>query len=236
MPAGFSGVARRRYKERLIGLLHDAGAVKLGKFELKSGGESPYFVDVSQLLSGPQNAKELAWCYAGAIYDSVGLGNFDVVFGPPDKGSPLSLLVAMELDGLGKPKSVIYGRKTPKDHGEGGAQGWSSWFYGHVPSDTDRVLFLDDVYTRGASTGQYKDLMERLSGDAGLSAPLEYVATVVAFDRQESRRDDVYAVVTAREFFAHPRTRRELGVEWEVCMDYLDDNCYQAPPGSTPEL
>jgi orotate phosphoribosyltransferase len=150
-----------------IDLARRAGALKFGRFELKSGRISPYFFNAGAFSSGRLIAG-VADCYADAIVDS-GIG-FDLLFGPAYKGIPLATSVAASLftrHGLDVP--VAYNRKEAKDHGEGGV------LVGAPVSG--RVLVVDDVISAGTAFGE----AERLIGAAGASV----AALAVGLDRQE---------------------------------------------------
>lgn len=215
-----------RYKEEFVGFLHDLGAVHVdGPYRLKGGRESPYFVNVGNFLGNTEDASHLAEFYLSALDHQIGLDNFDALFGPPDKGNLLALLVGSRvLQEYDRPKKMVYGRKHPKGHGEAtGRRGWDSWFFGGRLTETDRLLVLDDVYTEGTSVGQYTGLMDDCRGELGVGE-LDHVATLVAVDRQESVDDGVHSIITASEFLCSPRTRAELGGEkWAECVDYLQE-------------
>ncbi|MGK7296788.1 MAG: orotate phosphoribosyltransferase [Candidatus Wenzhouxiangella sp. M2_3B_020] len=150
-----------------IDLARRSGALKFGRFELKSGRISPYFFNAGAFATGRLIAG-VADCYADAIADA-GL-EFDVLFGPAYKGIPLATSVATSLfarHGLDVP--VAYNRKEPKDHGEGGV------LVGAPVSG--RVLVVDDVISAGTAFGE----AERLVAAAGASV----TALVVGLDRQE---------------------------------------------------
>lgn len=150
-----------------IGLARSAGALRLGRFELKSGRISPYFFNAGAFCHGRQIAA-VADCYADAIVAS-GI-EFDLIFGPAYKGIPLATSVAISLyRGHGIDVPVAYDRKEAKDHGEGGR------LVGAPVSG--RALVVDDVISAGTAFAAARELMRR----AGASVS----ALAVGLDRQE---------------------------------------------------
>ena len=155
------------WTRRFIDLAREAGALKFGRFELKSGRISPYFFnagafDRGRLISG------IADCYADAIVDS-GIA-FESLFGPAYKGIPLAASVSMSLytrHGLDVP--VAYNRKEAKMHGEGGA------LVGTAPAG--RVMVIDDVISAGTAFSQAASTVAEAGGQVR--------ALTVGLDRQE---------------------------------------------------
>lgn len=167
------------WTREFIDLARSAGALKLGRFELKSGRVSPYFFNAGAFCDGRQIAS-VADCYANAIaaatFDS-GL-EFDLIFGPAYKGIPLATSVAVSLythHGINVP--VAYDRKEAKDHGEGGR------LVGAPVSG--RVLVVDDVISAGTAFTAARLLIEQ--------AGARVSALVVGLDRQERGTGEVSA-------------------------------------------
>ncbi|MEX0915679.1 MAG: orotate phosphoribosyltransferase [Wenzhouxiangellaceae bacterium] len=155
------------WTREFIALARSAGALKLGRFELKSGRISPYFFNAGAFCDG-RHIAGVADCYADAIVDA-GI-EFDLIFGPAYKGIPLATSVAISLyrrHGIDAP--VAYDRKEAKDHGEGGR------LVGAPVAG--KVLVVDDVISAGTAFSA----AERLIEDAGASVG----ALVVGLDRQE---------------------------------------------------
>jgi orotate phosphoribosyltransferase len=155
------------YKTEFIELAMAAGALKFGRFELKSGRISPYFFNSGLLTSG-RAAAILGRCYAAA---SVASGiNFDRIFGPAYKGIPLAALTAAALaDNHGRDVPYCFNRKEAKAHGEGGN------IVGAAV--TDKVLIVDDVITAGTAVREAIDVIHAAGGrPAGV---------LLALDRQE---------------------------------------------------
>lgn len=152
---------------RFLVLAREAGALKFGRFELKSGRISPYFFNAGAFAEGRLIAG-VADCYADAIVAS-GV-EFDALFGPAYKGIPLAATVAAALwQRHGRNVPVSYNRKEAKDHGEGGL------LVGAALSG--RVLVVDDVVSAGTAFTEARTIIEQ--------AGARVAALTVGLDRQE---------------------------------------------------
>lgn len=172
-------------------------ALRIGAFEgereLKSGRLSPYFFNSAAFNSGESIGK-LAYAYARTIRDGFKKdGNFvfDLLYGPPYKGTILVPAVAEKLNhlmvgfsGYGPPFHWCSSRKEEKAHGEGGI------FLGTPIRSGDRVLIVDDVITNGGTKKEAVDLIEEYGG--------KVVGLAIAFDRQERAEDSKLSA--AQEF------------------------------------
>lgn len=142
--------------------------LQFGDFKLKSGRQSPYFMNVGVGFSA-ERLRALGKFYATAIR---GLDfKFDALFGPAYKGIPLATAAAMSLNNKGDPKpSCIFDRKETKDHGEGGR------LIGEFKLGA-RCLIIDDVLTAGTAARNSVKLLKE--------AGLEPVGLLVLIDREE---------------------------------------------------
>lgn len=116
----------------LAGDLFDAGCVRFGEFELKSGVVSPIYLDLRTLAGHPGLLQRVARAYVPL------LGDADRIAGVPLGGLPLATAVALE---SGRP--MIYPR-PPKGHGTGAT------IEGPFQPG-ERVAVVDDVITSGIS-------------------------------------------------------------------------------------
>lgn len=152
------------WTQRFIDLAQQAGALKFGRFELKSGRISPYFFNAGEFSSGALIAG-VAACYADAI--AAAGPAFDVLFGPAYKGIPLSATIAMALHerhGIDVP--VAYNRKEAKLHGEGGLVVGAPL--------AGRALVVDDVISAGTAFAEAERLIRSAGGRvAGLALGLD---------------------------------------------------------------
>ncbi len=166
-----------QYKQEFIEFMLESQVLKFGQFTLKSGRQSPFFMNAGAYVTGDQ-LHRLGLYYAKAINDNFGL-DFDVVFGPAYKGIPLSVVTAMGLNELyGIEVKYCSNRKEAKDHGEGGN------LLGHVLQDGDRVVMVEDVTTSGKSIDETHPI---ITGAADISIK----GLIVSLNRQEVGRGGV---------------------------------------------
>ncbi len=121
--------------ESFILSLHRIGAIKFGRFTLKSGKISPFYIDLRDMVSHP----ELLRAVSDLLAQKVAGLEFDLVTGIPYTALPIATLVA---DQLGKP--LVYLRKEPKAYGTG-----ADLIGQYSPGQT--CLVLDDLVTTGES-------------------------------------------------------------------------------------
>ena len=133
------------YKQEFIKFMVESDVLKFGEFTLKSGRQSPFFMNAGAYVTGSQ-LKRLGECYAQAIHDNFG-DDFDVLFGPAYKGIPLAVVTAIAYHELyGKEVKYCCDRKEAKDHGADKGN-----LLGYEPKDGDRVIMVEDVTTSGKS-------------------------------------------------------------------------------------
>lgn len=192
----------RDYQREFLQLTVERGALRFGRFELKSGRVSPYFFNIGALHTGSALAG-LGRAYARAIVDA-GV-EADMLFGPAYKGIPLvsatAIGLALEHD---RDMPWAFDRKEAKDHGEGGEVVGAPL--------AGRVLVVDDVLTAGTAIRNAASVIR--------SAGAELAAVVTALDRQERGSGDRSAAL---------ETGDELGapvlsiVALDDILDYLDE-------------
>ena len=145
-------------KREFIEFMMSADVLRFGDFVTKSGRNTPYFVNTGNFKTGRQIAT-LAKFYAKLIKESIG-DEFDCMFGPAYKGSPLATSAAAALyNEYGIDKPYFFNRKEEKDHGEGGS------LVGYKPQDGDRVIIIEDVITAGTAL---RETMPILRGAANV--------------------------------------------------------------------
>ncbi|NRA37654.1 MAG: orotate phosphoribosyltransferase [Planctomycetes bacterium] len=144
-------------------------ALKFGDFTLKSGRQSPYFINTG-CFHMASDLKALGSAYAQIIKDHC--GEIDVIFGPAYKGIPLALAAANSLaEEHDCDIAWSYDRKEVKTHGDGGA------FVGAPLEKGTRVVIVDDVMTAGTALRESIEKLRPLG--------VEIVAAVISVDRME---------------------------------------------------
>lgn len=203
----------RDHQREFLHLAVERGALRFGRFELKSGRISPYFFNIGALDTGAALAG-LGRAYARAIVDT-GI-DFDMLFGPAYKGIPLVSATAIALaEEQGRDMPWCFDRKEAKDHGEGG---------GVVGAPlAGRVLIVDDVLTAGTAVRHSAALIR--------AAGAEVAAVVTALDRQERGRGERSAALEAGDALAAPVYSI---VALDDVLDYLDERGDR--PGDRAEI
>ena len=187
------------YKQQFIDFLVKNQALQFGNFTLKSGRQSPYFINTGVFETG-EAIQKLGYFFASLIKDEF-KDEFDVVFGPAYKGISLAVATTISLNNDYKlDKFYSFNRKEVKDHGD------KKLIIGHKLADNDRVVIIDDVITDGGTKFETVELLNNL-------AKVKYSGLVVAVNRMEKTKEGydafkniedklnfpVRAIVTVRE-------------------------------------
>ena len=181
-----------QYKTQFIDFMVSCNALKFGSFTLKSGRQSPFFMNAGAYVTGFQLAK-LGEFYAQAIHHNFG-DDFDVLFGPAYKGIPLSVATAIAYSKLyGKEVKYCSNRKEVKDHGAD-----KGMLLGYELKDGDRVVIIEDVTTSGKSIEETYPIVTG-------SAKVTVVGEMVSLNREERAPDSqVSALDTITQKYKFP--------------------------------
>lgn len=176
------------YKKEFIDFMVGCGVLKFGSFTLKSGRQSPFFMNAGGYVSGGQLAR-LGKYYAQAVHQNFG-DDIDVFFGPAYKGIPLAVATAIAYSELyGKEIKYCCDRKEEKDHGaDKGA------ILGHKIQDGERVLIIEDVTTSGKSIEEVYPKIRAMESTAGA---IKIVGEIVSLDREERAPDSQKSALEA---------------------------------------
>ncbi len=168
------------YKKEFIDFMVECEVLKFGSFTLKSGRQSPFFMNAGAYVTGSQLFR-LGKFYAQAIHDNFG-DDFDVFFGPAYKGIPLAVVTAVAYSELyGKEVKYCSDRKEAKDHGadKGGLLGYNL-------KDGDRVVIIEDVTTSGKSI---EETYPKIKAQETVPGAIKIVGEIVSLNRMEKAPD-----------------------------------------------
>jgi len=185
-----------QYKKEFIDFMVECQVLKFGSFTLKSGRQSPFFMNAGAYVTGSQ-LKRLGEYYAKAIHDNFG-DDIDVFFGPAYKGIPLAVVTAVAYSELyGKEIKYCCDRKEEKDHGaDKGA------LLGYKIKDGDRVVIIEDVTTSGKSI---EETYPKIKAQETTEGGIKIVGEIVSLNRMEKAPDsDKAALDVITEKYGFP--------------------------------
>ena len=184
--------------EKSIALLADnlveAGCIQFGEFTLKSGLESPIYIDLRRIISYPKLLEQVASAFIPLISNL----SFDRIAGLPYAAIPIA--TAISLAG-GYP--MIYPRKEVKTYGTK-AEIEGEYYAGET------VIVIDDLATTG---GSKFEAIEKLTG-----AGLIVTDIAVLIDRQSGAKEslaeagfNLHAVLTISELLDYLEKAGKVG-------------------------
>ncbi|WEV64896.1 orotate phosphoribosyltransferase [Bifidobacterium sp. ESL0732] len=182
--------------ERFTEFLLESGALKFGDFTLKSGRQSPYFINAGVFNDGRKIAMFGAF-YAEKITSAIAGGTLPsdiaTIFGPAYKGIPLAVSTSIALTSMhGMEVGYTFDRKEKKDHGDGGI------LVGMPLKDGMKVLLVDDVMSAGTAV---REAVPKLKSVANV----DIVGCVISVDRMEKANgSEISAVKAIEEEFGFP--------------------------------
>ena len=184
------------YKKEFIDFMVECQVLKFGSFTLKSGRQSPFFMNAGAYVTGSQ-LKRLGEYYAKAIHDNFG-DDFDVFFGPAYKGIPLAVVTAVAYSELyGKEVKYCCDRKEEKDHGADKGS-----LLGYKIKDGDRVVIIEDVTTSGKSI---EETYPKIKAQETTPGEIKIVGEIVSLNRMEKAPDsDKAALDVITEKYGFP--------------------------------
>ncbi len=148
------------------GLL-EAGCIKFGSFTLKSGMQSPVYIDLRQIVSYPKLLAEVAQAYLPLLYTL----QFSRLAGLPYAAIPIATAIS-----LAGNYPMIYPRKEVKTYGT------KAEIEGQYQAG-ETVVVIDDLATTG---GSKFEAIEKLTG-----AGLVVKDVVVLVDRQSGAKESL---------------------------------------------
>ncbi len=189
-------------RRRVALALRDAGCVRFGKFKLKSGAESPIYLDLRRLVSFPHALHDVCLWLAELIKPLA----FNHIAAIPYAALPIGVVTG-QLAG----RSVIYPRREAKDYGTGVAvEG--------VFTRGDTALLVDDL----ATTGESK--FEAIARLEAVGLHVRDIAVVI--DRGQGARQTLeeqgyrfHALITLRELLDELERVGSLGAAQRAEVD-----------------
>ena len=186
-----------------VGLLVDEQVFQydpVGKFTLKSGKKSDYFLNFGNLSSAAA-LERIGAAYWARLKPQLDPSRSSrvVLLGPAYKGIPLATATAIAAarDPIeGVEVSVIYTRKEAKDHGEGGS------LVGARSDDWGEVWVVDDVISFATAFAEVEELVEQHKNSL--------YGLLVGVDRCE-HRDDA-SLTVAQELVQQGRVKQLVSV------------------------
>lgn len=197
----------------IAGALVRSGCLKFGAFKLKSGTVSPYYVDLTWLLSSPKDFCCVVDIATEEIRKIMASHKIDGLASIALKGALLLPSIAC---GLNIPCLVV--RKEKKTYGVTGRVVGGNVVRG------ERLLFFDDVITDG------KSKLEGIKPLEQLGVRIEMVMVVV--DREQRGRENLeksgyrlHALTTISELVKSLHQSSHISKEQaDAVLDYIKDS------------
>ena len=201
-------------KKDFIEFMMGADVLRFGEFKTKSGRLSPYFVNTGNYRTGSQIAA-LGKFYAACVKEAVG-ENFDAMFGPAYKGTPLVTAAAGAMStAYGIDKPYFFNRKEVKDHGEGGS------LVGYQPKDGDNIIIIEDVITAGTAVRETVPVLKS-------AADVKLTDMFISVNRCEIGKEGVKTAVM--------EVKEEFGITVHSIVTVRDIREYLAEKGTDAAL
>jgi orotate phosphoribosyltransferase len=156
-------------KIRMANILYKIDTLKFGVYQLSSGKQSPYYIDLRVIPSFPDAFREICEFYVQQMTEEIGLNNFDRIAGIPLSGIPFASQVAYNIK-----KPFLFIRRDIKLYGrERRVEG--------ILISGDKVLIVDDLLTTGLTL---KRAVEAVRAEGGIITD-----AIIFLDREEGGKE-----------------------------------------------
>ncbi len=194
-------------KTKIIDSLISIGAVKFGMFTLKSGIESPVYLDLRIIVSYPKLLQDIASALIELASDLI----YDKIAGIPYTALPIASAFSLA---SGIP--MIYARKEKKDYGTA-RQIEGVWKPG------EKVLIIDDLITNGESKFETFSVFEQ----AGLTTK----DVIVLIDREQGGKEklksngyQLFSVISIVEILDRMKKQSQIDKSlYDKTLQFLSD-------------
>jgi uridine monophosphate synthetase len=188
--------------------LLEAGCIKFGNFTLKSGLQSPLYIDLRQIITYPKLLEEVGQAYLPILKNL----QFSRIAGLPYAAIPIATAIS-----LAGNYPMIYPRKEVKTYGT------KAEIEGQYNAG-ETVVVIDDLATTG---GSKFEAIEKLTG-----VGLVVKDVVVLVDRQSGARESLeqagyalHAVLTIHELLEYwKKTGKVESDKLKATQEFLQQN------------
>src|SRR5215216_2837446 len=188
--------------------LLDAGCIKFGNFTLKSGLQSPIYIDLRQIITYPNLLQQIGAAYLPFLQELT----FDRIAGLPYAAIPIATAVSLQGN-----YPMIYPRKEVKTYGT------KAEIEGKYQAG-ETVVVIDDLATTGDSKFE---AIEKLTG-----VGLVVKDVVVLVDRQSGAKESLaqagysmHAVLTITQLLEDWEEQRKVsGDKIEETRKFLEQS------------
>ncbi|MEM1526245.1 MAG: orotate phosphoribosyltransferase [Ignisphaera sp.] len=187
--------------------LYKHGIIKLGRFRLTSGLESPYYIDLRQLYSYPDVVEKLV----NELILLANLDEYEVLVGIATSGIVLASFIACKVK-----RPLSYVRIEKKAHGT------QALVEGNVKGK--RCIIIDDVATTGGSIEHAYHAVKEAEGIP--------TASLVVIDREQGAKKLVerlgmkfYSYLKASDIFKHLYEHKLVNEEqYKELLNYISSS------------
>jgi orotate phosphoribosyltransferase len=140
--------------DKVADALYSSGCLRFGRFKIKSGAISPYYIDLARLLAAPRQLCTIAEVAAEQVGKIMHSAQIDKLASIELKGALIVPSIACK---TGLPCIIV--RKEAKSYGVTGR------IAGADVAKGDNILFFDDVISEGLSKVEGVKPLQELGGN-----------------------------------------------------------------------